>query len=58
VKYASEEDARRSIGALNETRLDAEHVLRMGRVEGSETFTGLVESGIVDEGEVRRLTTL
>jgi len=58
VKYACEEDARRSIEALNGTKLDSENVLRMERLEGSGEWSRLVERGIVDESEVGGLMVL
>jgi hypothetical protein len=58
VRCASEEDAQKSMDALNGMKSDDEHVLKMERVEGSKEFDELVRRGVVDVGEVEGLTVL
>lgn len=58
MRYVSEEDAQKSMDALNGMKLDDEHVLKMECVEGSKEFDELVRRGVVDVGEVEGLTVL
>lgn len=58
VRYPSSEAVDTGIGALNGTVLDRNHTMSVERLASSQAFRAVESQGLIDEAQIRAVTTL